>query len=129
LNHGSDIEDAIKNIRGTSVANLQPNRAEHINVKTLSGISNWFNWRWPKDGNLVGYIQVRELPHIGPWKEISPGKVAKLTKTPTQKPSPVNTLHSIPKVKWVMPQIKNPQNYSLYKIFFIHYIPFTLLNL
>lgn len=116
MKHGSDIEDATKNIRGASVANLQPNRGEHINVKTLSGISNWFNWRWPTDGNLVGYIQVRELPHIGQWKEISPGRITKLTKTQIQKPIPVNTPHSIPKTKWTMPQVKDPQNYSLYKI-------------
>ncbi|CAH1770078.1 12116_t:CDS:1, partial [Entrophospora sp. SA101] len=39
-------------------------------------------------------------------------KIAKLTKTPTQKQIPVNTPHLIPKVKWTMPQIKTPQNYT-----------------
>ena len=43
LNHDTDIENAIKDIRETSIANLQPNRKNQINVKTLSGISNWFN--------------------------------------------------------------------------------------
>ncbi|CAJ0752534.1 15444_t:CDS:1, partial [Entrophospora sp. SA101] len=58
LNSGADIENSSKGVRGTRIANLQPNRMEHVNVKTLSGVSNWFNWRWPKDGDLAGYIQV-----------------------------------------------------------------------
>ncbi|CAJ0890749.1 7902_t:CDS:2, partial [Entrophospora sp. SA101] len=102
LNSGADIENSSKGVRGTRIANLQPNRMEHVNVKTLSGVSNWFNWRWPKDGDLAGYIQVRELPYIAS----------------IQKPTPTNTPHSIPKTIWTMPQLRNPQNYSLYKICF-----------
>jgi hypothetical protein len=118
LNSGADIENSSKGVRGTRIANLQPNRMEHVNVKTLSGVSNWFNWRWPKDGDLAGYIQVRELPHIGQWKDISPTQISKLMKASIQKPTPTNTPHSIPKTIWTMPQLRNPQNYSLYKICF-----------
>jgi hypothetical protein len=122
LNRGSDIENAIKDIRGTSVANLKPNRMDHVNVKTLSGVSNWFNWRWPKDGNLAGYIQARELPNIGQWKEFSPTQIAKLTKTAIQKPTSISTPHSIPGTAWIMPQLRDTQNYSMFshKLFLIH---------
>ena len=122
MKHGSDIEDSIKGVRGTKVANLKPNRMEHVNVKTLSGVSNWFNWRWPKDGNSAGYIQARELPHIGQWKEFSPTQIAKLTKTSIQKPTSISTPHSIPETAWIMPQLRDPQNHCmfLYKIFFVH---------
>lgn len=118
MNRGSDIEDAVKDVRATSIANLNPNRMEHVNVKTLSGVSNWFNWRWPKDGdgNLAGYIQAQELPHIGQWKEFSPTQIAKLTKASIQKPTSTSTPHSIPKNIWTMPQLRNPQNYSMFYI-------------
>ncbi|CAJ0750014.1 5225_t:CDS:2, partial [Entrophospora sp. SA101] len=111
LNSGADIENSSKGVRGTRIANLQPNRMEHVNVKTLSGVSNWFNWRWPKDGDLAGYIQVQELPYIGQWKDISPTQISKLMKASIQKPTPTNTPHSIPKTIWTMPQLRNPQNY------------------
>ena len=97
MNHGTDIEKAIKDIWGTSVAHLQPNRKEQINVKTLAGISNWFEWKWPNEGDLAGYIQTRELPHIGEWINIASTKLDKLINIPIEKPTPTNTPHTIPK--------------------------------
>ncbi|CAG8851710.1 31098_t:CDS:2, partial [Gigaspora margarita] len=44
---GEDIENAIKNLSGTHIANLEPNH----HLGTLLGISTW-----PEIGNNAGYI-------------------------------------------------------------------------
>ncbi len=113
MNHGTDIENAIKNIWRTNVAHLQPNRKEQTSVKMLARISNWFEWKWPNEGDLAGYIQAHELPHIGKWKDIAPAKLDKLTNIPIEKPTPTNTSHTIPKTIWTMPLLKKTLNHGL----------------
>src|SRR5271163_4179026 len=51
-----DIEKALDGLSGTSTAYLKPNRNQRnqSNVKTIPGISNWFEWSWPVEGSLAG---------------------------------------------------------------------------
>ncbi|UZO17188.1 uncharacterized protein OCT59_008549 [Rhizophagus irregularis] len=56
---GADIETAIRDICRTSVAHLEPNRTKDQNKRaknTLPGNSNLFEWTWPGEGSMAGYI-------------------------------------------------------------------------
>ncbi|RHZ51763.1 hypothetical protein Glove_470g7 [Diversispora epigaea] len=65
INSGDDIESAIKNIAGTRVANLNPNRDnDKAKLGTITGISNYQEWTWPTDEENSGYIFARALPGI-----------------------------------------------------------------
>ncbi|CAG8765109.1 14893_t:CDS:2, partial [Dentiscutata erythropus] len=64
---GSDIELAIKEICGTSVAHLEPKRPK--------GNSNWFSWEWPWNNNNMEYIRACAIPNIGEWNEFTPAKL------------------------------------------------------
>ena len=73
---GSDIENAIKDLCGTTVCQIEPNReTAKGKIGTLSGISNWFEWQWPVEGPFSGYILARALPNIGEWTKFSPAKI------------------------------------------------------
>ena len=105
VENGNDIENSIKNIAGTHVANMNPNRDTGIyfnyfnfyyvinntnqyildidkeKLGTITGISNFQEWTWPQDPQdeqKNGYIYARALPGIGIWKEYSPDKIEKL---------------------------------------------------
>ncbi|CAG8757879.1 3045_t:CDS:2, partial [Ambispora leptoticha] len=75
LTSGEKIETAITHIRGTLVAQLEPNRNTETKVKTLAGISEWYYWQWPCEGIYDGYIQARELPNVGKWTNFSPSQI------------------------------------------------------
>ena len=32
---------------------------------TIPGVSNWFEWAWPIEGEDAGYIKARAMPNIG----------------------------------------------------------------
>ncbi|GBC02477.1 hypothetical protein RclHR1_04640020 [Rhizophagus clarus] len=54
-------------LSGTSTAYLKPNHDQRSqsNVKTIPGISNWFEWSWPTEGSLAGYVCACDLPDFG----------------------------------------------------------------
>ncbi|RGB30845.1 hypothetical protein C1646_764818 [Rhizophagus diaphanus] len=64
LDSGKKIEDAIKNLGGTSVAHLEP-KHDHVPVKTIPGITKLSYFEWPNKDPFVGNIQAQTLPHIG----------------------------------------------------------------
>jgi hypothetical protein len=97
------------NIVGTTVSNIEPNRNK-TNVKTISGISNWQEWKWSDNNNSEKCIFARSLPHIGNWNEISPEKISRLMKEPLKKPQPVHTEHTTPKNEWTTPSIKESED-------------------
>ncbi|CAG8771727.1 1221_t:CDS:2, partial [Rhizophagus irregularis] len=74
INHqtGKDIENAIQDIRRTSVAQLVPNRDRGNESNTLPGNSNWFEWQWPTSGDFEGCILARSIPNLGPWTTFTP---------------------------------------------------------
>ncbi|RIB10808.1 hypothetical protein C2G38_2205186 [Gigaspora rosea] len=65
LDSGNDIENAIKDIAGTYVSNITPDRPD----RTIAGISNLQEWTWPTDNEKIGFIATRVLSEIGNWKE------------------------------------------------------------
>ncbi|CAG8683364.1 426_t:CDS:2, partial [Scutellospora calospora] len=49
---GKDIEEAIKNLSGTHVAEITPNRESgKPKFGTIPGITSWNEWKWPDDEN------------------------------------------------------------------------------
>ena len=87
LKEGSDIQAAIANLSGTSVAQITPDRQKNKGTaKTLAGISNLYEWQWPKDNEHAGWVKARALPNIGKWTYYSPVQFIKPmpeTSTPT----------------------------------------------
>lgn len=102
LSTGEDIERALDGLSGTSTAYLKPNRDQRnqSNVKTIPGISNWFEWSWPTEGPLAGYVCARDLPNFGEIKTFS---MSKFTKTELVQPKPTVGEHSEVSSKWTMP--------------------------
>ncbi|CAG8831418.1 16890_t:CDS:2, partial [Racocetra persica] len=87
IESGEEIQDAIKDLAGTHVANIIPNREEE-----------------------AGYILARSLPWLGPWKKYAPEQIIKITKDHIfKKPEPMLSEHTIPPKSWTMPtpQIQN----------------------
>ncbi|CAG8809871.1 8913_t:CDS:2, partial [Cetraspora pellucida] len=69
INSGEDIEEAIKDLAGTHVAYLEPNRNQRNNdtaLGTIAGIQNWHEWSWFNNETEAGCIYTRPLPRIGP---------------------------------------------------------------
>ncbi|CAG8458528.1 6386_t:CDS:10 [Scutellospora calospora] len=104
INEGDNIVKAISNIKGTSVANIQPNRNyKNIKKPKLTGISNWFEFKWPIDCELTGFICARALPHFGTWNNFSPVVISKSRDEIEQpKPSPKVSDHTIIDTPWVV---------------------------
>ena len=102
LTTGEDIEKALDGLSGTSTAYLKPNRNQRnqSNVKTIPGISNWFEWSWPIEGSLAGCVCARDLPGFGETKIFS---MNKFTKTELVQPEPTVGEHSEVTSKWTMP--------------------------
>ena len=58
LKEGSDIEAAIANLGGTSVAQITPDRKKNKKAaKILAGISNLYEWQWPKNDEHAGLVK------------------------------------------------------------------------
>ncbi|CAB5350103.1 unnamed protein product [Rhizophagus irregularis] len=66
ITSGENIEDAIKDLAGTHVAHIQPNRSQDrkSTLGTIQGITNWSEWGWPNETDDLGYIYGRALPGI-----------------------------------------------------------------
>ncbi|PKK57177.1 hypothetical protein RhiirC2_721392 [Rhizophagus irregularis] len=102
---GVDIKTAIREIQGTSVTHLEPNRTRDQNKKaknTLPGNSNLFEWTCPGDGPMEGYILGREVPNIGEWTQFSPARIANLQKNKIEIPKPTVSAHTVPKSQWIV---------------------------
>ncbi|UZO23638.1 uncharacterized protein OCT59_015970 [Rhizophagus irregularis] len=109
---GADVETAIRDIHRTSVAHLEPNRTKDQNKRaknTLPGNSNLFEWTWPGEGSMAGYILGREIPNVGEWTKFSPAQISNLQKKKIKIPEPMSSTHTTPKNEWViaMPNISD----------------------
>ena len=101
---GEDIEAAIKNIHGTSIAQIIPNRNnKKSKIKALKGISKWFEWQWLMEGQFAGYIQAKSLPNIGEWNNFSPQQIRNLSNTEIKQPQPIASTPSISQLLWTIP--------------------------
>ncbi|CAG8737526.1 9503_t:CDS:1, partial [Racocetra fulgida] len=99
---GQDIENAIKGIKGTSVANLNPIRDRGNGNNTLPGNSNWFEWQWPTTGEFSGCIRAQDIPGIGEWKIFTIAELDKFCKKDIHKPIPQVSTHTTPSSEWEM---------------------------
>src|SRR5688572_24898412 len=106
ITEGEDIENAVKDLCGTSICHIEPNR-ENQNKKfsTLAGISGLNEWTWPVEGSHAGFIQARALPNIGEWKNYSPNQIKKIAKTEINKPQPLISEPTKAKTSWTVPAI------------------------
>ncbi|RHZ86975.1 hypothetical protein Glove_41g97 [Diversispora epigaea] len=109
---GQDIENAIKGIRGTSVAHLQPNRDRGTGNNILPGNSNWFEWQWQTTGDLDGCILARAVPNIGDWIIFTPAQLKKLQNREIETPKPLSSNHTIPSTSWEVP-IPNSERFDI----------------
>ncbi|CAB5384591.1 unnamed protein product [Rhizophagus irregularis] len=106
---GKDIENAIQDIRGTSVAQLVPNRDRGSGSNTLPGNSNWFEWQWPTSGDFEGCILARSIPNLGPWTTFTPTQLEKLQKREIEKPNPNISTPTISNSNWEIPPPNSEQ--------------------
>ena len=70
---------------------------------TIPGISNWFEWSWPTEGDNAGYIQARAIPNIGMWSSFSPVQIQNFLKNEINQPSPQLSEPTKPKSPWKIP--------------------------
>ncbi|RHZ77157.1 hypothetical protein Glove_184g91 [Diversispora epigaea] len=115
IKEGIDIENAIKDLCGTSIGELNPNREKNDKkIKSLVGISNMNEWKWPIDGPFAGSILARSLSNIGDFTNYSFTQIQKLSKSEIIKPSPTFTTPSVPKSLWTIPMPNLGSNLLLY---------------
>ncbi|UZO23756.1 uncharacterized protein OCT59_016087 [Rhizophagus irregularis] len=87
VENGEDIENAIRDIAGTHVANLNPDRnTDKEKLGTITGISNFQEWTWPQEDEKNGYIYMLVL----------------------YQPDPSYTQHTEPSKLWTMPIVDKP---------------------
>ncbi|UZO10793.1 uncharacterized protein OCT59_002371 [Rhizophagus irregularis] len=112
IEEGEDIENAIKDLSGTHVSHLEPDRdKEKGKLGTINGISNWHEFTWPETGENTGYICTRALPEFGNWNKISHCQIDKITKSRTfGKPTPIYTTHTQPSKSWTVPLTSRKEN-------------------
>ncbi|PKY24027.1 hypothetical protein RhiirB3_507443 [Rhizophagus irregularis] len=114
LTSGQDIERAIEELSGTSVAQIEPNRnknnenmvlekscnTNYKKTKTIPGISKWFVWDWPITEEAAGYVRAKSLPNIGKWTEFSPADINTFCGE-INRPNPEYTTPTKPKTPWL----------------------------
>ncbi|UZO19770.1 uncharacterized protein OCT59_011041 [Rhizophagus irregularis] len=106
IRNGENIQEAIEDIAGIRIAHLEPDRDNENKknkVKTIPGISNYFEWRWPEEEGLDGCIQARTLPQIGEWKTFTPNQISNWAKAGMHMPQPQISLHTTSKSSWKIP--------------------------
>ncbi|CAG8720272.1 11649_t:CDS:1, partial [Funneliformis mosseae] len=65
IKEGIDIENAIKYLCDTLIEELNPNcEKSDKKIKSLVGISNMNEWKWPIDRPFADFIQACSLPNI-----------------------------------------------------------------
>ncbi|RHZ72722.1 hypothetical protein Glove_240g36 [Diversispora epigaea] len=74
-----------------------------IKIKSLVGISNLNEWKWPIESPFAGYIQARPLPKIGNYINYSPAQIEKLPKSETIKPKPTLSTPTNSQSTWIVP--------------------------
>jgi len=98
--------EAVKNISGTSIANLNPDERPEkwlSNIATLDGITNWFQFIWPSEGEYAGHICARALPGFGQWNIFSVSDVKKAIKNQEfTKPNPQTSDCTILQLDWIV---------------------------
>ncbi|RHZ70242.1 hypothetical protein Glove_274g30 [Diversispora epigaea] len=114
ITSGENIEDAIKDLTGTYVAHIQPDRSQNqvINKKlgTIQGITNWVEWMWPIEENNARYIYGRALSGFSTWNKFSLHKIQKISKERTfVQPNLTITQHTKPNKTWTMPFIEKKE--------------------
>jgi len=70
---------------------------------TIPGVSNWFEWTWPIEGEDAGYIKARAVPNIGNWTSFSPAQIQKFVKGEVNQPSPQVSEPTETKSPWKIP--------------------------
>lgn len=80
-------------------------------TKTIPGISNYFEWKWPEEEGLGRYIQARALPHIGEWKTFTPNQISNWAKDGVLMPQPQISPHTTSKTSWKIPIPHNSSKY------------------
>ncbi len=118
MTDGFHIVAAVKDLAGTYIGNIEPNRKKEENeldsssaiskqkksrIKTLEGISKYFYWQWPITGLLAEYILACLLPSFGQTAQYSPALIANLSNTEILHPSPTFSEHTQSDTKWLMP--------------------------
>ncbi|CAG8434936.1 15387_t:CDS:2 [Funneliformis mosseae] len=46
----------------------------------MTGISNWFEFQWPVEGEFSGFVRGRALPNFGIWNDFSLSTICKSMK-------------------------------------------------
>ncbi|CAG8527949.1 14722_t:CDS:1, partial [Cetraspora pellucida] len=54
---------AIQNLARTNIAHLELKK-NHVQIKTMKEITNYFHWQWPIKDDLAGFIKAQMLPNI-----------------------------------------------------------------
>jgi len=132
MSEGQDIVEAVKGIKGTSIANIEPNR-EHKEGKkpVIPGISNLFEFQWPVEGEFSGFVRGRALPNFGKWNDFSPESIHKSMKGGEQhQPNPQISTHTDPQAQWIIPMPSTGLNWQFFlnktinkkKFFFIFHV-------
>lgn len=77
----------------------------------MTGISNWFEFQWPIEGEFDGFVRGRALPNFGKWNDFSPSAICKSMKGDEQtRPNPSASMSTNPNSKWVVPIPSTNQN-------------------
>ena len=98
---GEDIENVVKDLCGTSISQMDPNREKNKGkIKTFVGISKLNEWQCPINGPFAGYVQARSLPNIGNFINYSLTQIEQSSTTTVKKPNPQISTPSIPQSSW-----------------------------
>jgi hypothetical protein len=93
------------------VANIEINRKEKRKKPVITGISNWFEFQWPIQGEFNGFVRGRALPNFGTWNDFSPSAICKSMKGDEQtRPNPSVSTPTNPNSKWIIPIPSTNQN-------------------
>ncbi|CAG8724746.1 7465_t:CDS:1, partial [Scutellospora calospora] len=104
IKKGSDIENTIKDLCSTLIEELNPNREKLDNkIKSLVGISNLNEWKWPIDRPFAGFIQARSLSNIGSFINYSLVQIEKSLKIQVIKPNSITSTPSVSQLLWTIP--------------------------
>jgi hypothetical protein len=118
IDKGQKIEEAMKNLAGTSISYMKPNRELmptynfddkgnqlKPNEKFLKGIRSWHHFTWPTNDNNKNDIIIYEMPGLGApiiWTEDD--IIQQSRKTIYERPIPIK--HTIPTTSqkpWTVP--------------------------
>ena len=70
---------------------------------TIPGISNWYEWTCPIEGENAGYIKAQGIPNLGNWTLFSPAQIQNFVKGEVSQPSPQVSESTGSKSPWKIP--------------------------